>query len=507
MKNFKFKPGFKWLTISASLTVVSLGGWLIFAIFTQSKTQTIPVRMTIVSQDKVEDKITGESGIIKLDNQRNIKSPITGTVEQVLVKLGDSVKKGQTLIRLRDTESQIKLQEFASDLNEKNLQLLDKQLSVQRVKKKLLEKQQEYKDMQKTYQLDIDKKKQEILWELEKRKLEITKKQQTLTAKKEELEEAKVKLEENKQLIERGFISGIELKDQEKKVTQTEIDLTNAQDDLYLSNIDFKKQQLDLESFLQDIKNNKAEPQQKLQEYQAKVEQAQEEVDQAQLGLNQLMRELEKLKLQRQKITEDLRKTLITSPIDGTIFNLKAKLGDVIEANADVLVIGDSVEKIVELKLSPLDATRVKVRQNAEISIVGFQAQKLTGKVEQISLLAGDSQNENQGTDNVKVTAIVRLDKNNENILAGTPVTVALIISQRDNVLAIPSEAIQQNESETFVWMRDKESKAFQRIITTGLEGLENVEVKSGLKPGDEILIPFWETPLNVGDSVVIKMQ
>ncbi|MFN6395282.1 MAG: hypothetical protein ACK4V9_12695, partial [Aphanizomenon sp.] len=88
MKNFKFKPGFKWLSISASLTSVSLGCWLIFAIFTHNKTQTIPVRIVTAIQDKVEDKITGESGILKLDNQRNIKSPITGTVEQVLVKIG-----------------------------------------------------------------------------------------------------------------------------------------------------------------------------------------------------------------------------------------------------------------------------------------------------------------------------------------------------------------------------------------------------------------------------------
>ncbi len=507
MKKFKFKPEFKWLTISASLTIVSLGGWLIFAIFAQSKTQAIPVRMIRVSQDKVEDKITGESGIVKLDNQRNIKSLTNGIVEQVLVKIGDSVKKGQTLIRLRDTESQIKLQEFASDLKEKDLQVMDKKSSLERAKKKLLEIEKEYKDMQNTYQFDIDKKKQENSWELDKSKLQVNRKQQLLTAQKVELEETKVKLEEDKQLFARGFISESQLKEQERKVTQAEVELTNAQDELYLTNIDFQKQELESRNFLQDIKNNKSEPQQKLRESQSKLEQTQQEVEQARLELNQVMKELEKLKLQRQKISEDLRKTLITSPIDGTIFNLKAKVGDVIEANADVLVMGDTVEKVVELKLSPLDATKVKVRQQAEITIIGFQSQKLTGKVEQISLLAGDYQNENQGTENVKVTAIVRLDKNNENILAGTPVTVALIISQRDNVLVIPSEAIQQNESQTFVWMRDKESKAFQKIITTGLEGLENIEVKSGLKPGDEILIPFWETPLNVGDNVVIQIQ
>ncbi|MFO7482858.1 hypothetical protein, partial [Oceanibaculum nanhaiense] len=52
----------------------------------------------------------------------------------------------------------------------------------------------------------------------------------------------------------------------------------------------------------------------------------------------------------------------------------------------------------------------------AEISIVGFQSQQLTGKVEQVSLLAGDTKNNNQGTDNIRVSAIVGLDKNNDKI-------------------------------------------------------------------------------------------
>ncbi|MGB3419923.1 MAG: HlyD family efflux transporter periplasmic adaptor subunit [Dolichospermum sp.] len=506
MKIIKFKPGFKWLMISASLTVVTFAGWLIFGLLINTKTQSIPVRMVTVTQDKVEDKITGESGILKLDNQRSIKSPITGTVEKVLVKIGDKVKKGQTLIRIRDTETQIKLQEFASDLQDKNLQIIDKKSSLERAKKKLLETQQEYKNLENTYQSDIDKKKQEKLWEVAKRKLEVTKKQQGLTTKENDLKEAKVKLEENKQLLAKGFISETELKEQEKKVTQSEIELTNAKDELYLSNLDLDKQNLDLQNFIQDVKNNKSEPQQKLKETQSKIEQAQQEVNQTKLALNQVIRELDKLKIQRQKIAEELRKTVITSPINGVILNSQVKVGDIIEAKGDILLIGDPNQQIVELKLSPLDATKVKIRQQAEISIVGFESQKLTGKVQQIALLAGDNQNNNQGTDNVKITTIVRLDQVNTNIVPGTPVTVALIISQRDHVTVVPSEVIQQNESENFVWIKDQKSKAFKRIVKTGLQGLDNIEVKSGLKPGDEVLIPSLETPLNEGDNVFVKM-
>jgi HlyD family secretion protein len=505
MHKFKFKSGFKWLTISATLTAMSLGGWLILGVFSQSQTQTIPVRSMKVSPGKVEDKITGESGILKLDNQRNLKSLTNGTVEEILVKVGDIVQQGQTLIRLRNVESQIKLQEYASDLKEKNLQRLDKELAVQRAKNKLVEVQKQYQNMEKTYQVEIDKKKQENLWEVEKRKLEANKKQQALTGKATDLKEAKVKLEENKQLFARGFISEIELKDQEKKVVQAEVDLTNAQDDLYFSQIELKKQELQAENFLEDVKNYKSEPQQKLLEFQGKIDQAQLEIDQAQLALNQVIRELDRLKISRKKIDESLSKTVITAPMDGTIINLQVKLGDVIEANADLLLIADTTQQVVELKLSPLEATRVKVKQPAEISIVGFQARKITGKVEQVSFLAGDTKNNNQGTENVRVTTIVGLDKNNHNIVPGTPVTVSVIIAQRDNVLMIPNEAIQQNESETFVWMRDTENQVVKRNIKTGLQGLHNIEVQSGLKIGEEVLIPFWDKPLKEGDYVVIK--
>ncbi|MFM6015881.1 MAG: efflux RND transporter periplasmic adaptor subunit [Dolichospermum sp.] len=507
MKNFKFKSGFKWLIISASLTVITLLGWLFFVIITQSKTQTIPVRMVTATQDKVEDKITGESGILKLDNQRNIKSPTTGTVEQVLVKIGDKVKKDQILIKLRDKESQIKLQEFASDLQDKNLQLTDKKLSVQKAVNKLLEVQQEYRNIESTYKNDINRKKDQKIRDIQKSKLEVTRKQQALTSKENELKEAKIKLSENQQLFTKGFISETDLKEQEKKVKQVEIDLTNAQDEIYLSNLDLEQKELELQSFSQDVRNNKSEPQQKLKEARNKIDQAVQELNQGKLAVNQTIREIDKLKIQRQKIVEELRKTVITSPMDGVILNLQAKIGDVIEPKGDILVIGDPSQKIVELKLSPLDATRVKIRQQAEISIVGFETQKFKGKVQQISLLAGDNQNNNQDANNVKVSAIISLDEGNQNIVPGTPVVVTLIIFQRENVITIPNDAIQQNDSQTFVWMRDKQGKSFKKIIKIGLQGLDNIEVISGLKPGDEILVPILDNPLNEGDNVVIKIQ
>lgn len=506
MKNSKFQQALKLLSISASLALVSLGGWLIYGFLLKTNTQAISVRGVVITQGQVEDKITGESGILKLDNQRTVKPSATGTVEQILVKNGDLVRKDQILVRLRDRESQIKLQEFESDLKDKTLQINEKKLAWQRAEKKLFDVTQESQNIQKSYLKDIESKKQEKQWEVEKRKLEVKKKQQAISQAESDLAEARVKLEEDKQLLTRGFISENELKDQEKKVSQTETILSNVKDELSVSKIDLEKQELDLQTFLKSVNENTSEPQQKLKDVQSKIEQYQQDVNLAKLVFNQVTRELDKLKIQRQKIIEELHKTVITSPADGVIINIQLKVGDVIEQKGDVLLMGDPRQQIVELKLSPLDATKVKLRQQAEISIIGLEAKKITGKVQQISLLATETQsNNNQGYENVKVTAIVRLDQVIQNIIPGTPVMVTLIISRRDKVLVLPNEAIQQAESGTFVWRRDTQSIAFKRFIKIGLEGLDNVEILSGLKLGDEVLIPYAETPLNEGNRVIIK--
>jgi HlyD family secretion protein len=478
MKTSKFQQALKLLFISATLALVSLGGWLIYGFLLKTNTQAIAVRSVVITQGQVEDKITGESGILKLDNQRTVKPSATGTVEQILVKNGDLVRKDQILVRLRDRESQIKLQEFESDLKDKTLQINEKKLAWQRAEKKLFDVTQESQNIQKSYLKDIESKKQEKQWEVEKRKLEVKKKQQAISQAENDLAEARVKLEEDKQLFTRGFISENELKDQEKKVSQTETILSNVKDELSVSKIDLEKQELDLQTFLKSVNENTSEPQQKLKDVQYKIEQYQQDVNLAKLVFNQVTRELDKLKIQRQKIIEELHKTVITSPADGVIINIQLKVGDVIEQKGDVLLMGDPRQQIVELKLSPLDATKVKLRQQAEISIIGLEAKKITGKVQQISLLATETQsNNNQGYENVKVTAIVRLDQVIQNIIPGTPVMVTLIISRRDKVLVLPNEAIQQAESGTFVWRRDTQSIAFKRFIKIGLEGLDNVEI------------------------------
>ncbi|MGI0482028.1 HlyD family efflux transporter periplasmic adaptor subunit [Geminocystis sp. CENA526] len=497
--------GLKWLFISsATLTIITLGGLLFYGLSVKNNTKPVTVRTTTVIEGNVENKITGESGVLKLDNQRVIRGATNGMVEEILVNIGDVVKKGKILVRLRDNESQIKLQEFQLDLKTKTIEIEQKELALQRTRKKVLQDQQEYEKLRNNYQNILDNTKQEKTWEIEKSKLEVIQKEQIITQAEIDLNESKIKLKEDQQLFNRGFISENELKEQQKKVSLAETALTNAKNQLLVSQINLDKQKLDLDNFLKNIQENNSEPQQKLKEAQSKLEESQLAIKEAELALNQAMREVDKLKIQQKTLIETLNKTVITSPINGVILNLNVKVGDVIDSKQNLLFMGDDSKQIVEFNLSPLDATKVKLGQPAEITVIGLDSEKLTGKVEEIALLAKQDDS-SQSSNNAKVVAVIGLDKVNKNIVPSTPVAVTIIIAQRNNVLILPNEAIQQTDSDAFVWMRDSQGKAIKKSVKIGLQAIENTEIISGLKLGDEVLIPIGEIPLNEGNYVEIQ--
>ena len=50
--------------------------------------------------------------------------------------------------------------------------------------------------------------------------------------------------------------------------------------------------------------------------------------------------------------------------------------------------------------------------------------------------------------------------------------------------------------------MKNAQNKAQKRTVTLGLEGANKVEVKSGLKVGEKIIIPFADVTLEAGTLI-----
>ncbi|WRH68542.1 MAG: hypothetical protein RSE13_10410 [Planktothrix sp. GU0601_MAG3] len=81
--------------------------------------------------------------------------------------------------------------------------------------------------------------------------------------------------------------------------------------------------------------------------------------------------------------------------------------------------------------------------------------------------------------------------------------SVDIILEQQKNVIAVNTEMIQSEGKSSFVWKLDENNQAQKQPVTLGLEDLTKVEIKSGLKVGDTLVIPPTDTPLQPGMVII----
>jgi HlyD family secretion protein len=82
-----------------------------------------------------------------------------------------------------------------------------------------------------------------------------------------------------------------------------------------------------------------------------------------------------------------VEKTHIRAPIDGTVLKLDAKVGEIVAATPDqvLVIVGDTSSLRVKAELDERDVGRIKVGQQAIVRADAFQGQDFTGRVSSIS--------------------------------------------------------------------------------------------------------------------------
>jgi HlyD family secretion protein len=251
--------------------------------------------------------------------------------------------------------------------------------------------------------------------------------------------------------------------------------------------------------------------QQQVQEQEDKVRNSQATLRNAQAEARSAAFELQSLRLERQRIQRELRDSVVSAPLSGRVLDVKVRNGDGVEFRTDLLTLGDPTQELVKLQLSTLNAAQVRLGQLARVSVIGPNAQMFRGRIQSLHPQAVTP--ESQGQSNrfgassqsaqATVPATVRLDKPTRTLIPGSQVNVELVLQQRQNVVALNTEAIQRTGPSPFVWVRDAQSKVQKRKVTLGLEGLVSVEVTSGLRPGEQVVLPPPEMPLEPGMPVV----
>lgn len=491
-----YERGIKWLIAATLLTGVSFGGAWVYYRFQNRAPDAVTARLQKVELGNIEKKVN-EGGTVELGGQRTIKSPADGAVDQVFVKLGDRIRSGQQLMSLRHPERE-------TILSKQKLEIQKQEIIVERNRQQVIEAQTKLRLAQEKLKQDLRLAQEKITskeitqaLEIQELQLKIERQKQKVVEAQEELATAQTQLEKDNNLLERGFIAEQELDEPKSAVRQRQATVRDEELELKNSQLELDRKKVEL--ILPDtiIQNNILD---------LKID-----LEQAKSDLQQSLSELNKFRIEYQEQALKLEDNLVNSPLDGIVLNVNVQPGDGVNRSDDLITIGDPNQELVRLQLSTLNAAQVQQNQPARISIIGPNSKPFKGRVKQVNIQAlsqgeSDSNSGEQGSQ-ATVPAIIQLDQPTGSLIPGSPVSVEIILESRNQVIAVNTELIQWEGKSTFVWKLDGENKAQKQSVTLGLEGLTQVEVKSGLNVGDRLIIPPPDTPIEAGTPIVIEAE
>jgi cobalt-zinc-cadmium efflux system membrane fusion protein len=171
----------------------------------------------------------------------------------------------------------------------------------------------------------------------------------------------------------------------------------------------------------------------------------------------------------------------LTSPGNGVVVERDMSKGEVIEAGKKVLLISDLSTVWVLLHIFEIDLARVQKGSTVKIQTESYPGEIFVGKVTYI----GDVVDPQSRT----VALRVEVPNPKARLKPGMFATaeVATGISSRQAIL-IPAQAIQKIEGKTAAFVQQQDGSFTKRDLELGREFSGQVEVKSGLKEGEQVV-------------------
>lgn len=242
---------------------------------------------------------------------------------------------------------------------------------------------------------------------------------------------------------------------------------------------------------------------------------------------------------------DNLGRTTIYAPADGTISSLGVELGERVlgtqqMTGTELLRVANLNNMEVEVDVNENDIVKISVGDSARVEVDAYLKKEFRGTVTSISNSASADLTADQVT-NFKVKVRI-LKESYADLTEGKPAsyspfrpgmtaTVDIITKRKENIVAVPISAVvvksdtsatakpvvaavdgqapvpKSDKKFECVFVKDGD-KAKIKVIKTGIQDDTNIEISSGLKKGDVVIVGPYATvtkDLNSGDLVFVK--
>lgn len=222
---------------------------------------------------------------------------------------------------------------------------------------------------------------------------------------------------------------------------------------------------------------------------------AQNALDAAQAEVDQLAAAIATQQSQVAMAEANLERARVVAPFSGTVASRSIEPGQIVSPGTTMLTIVDLSSVRVDVVAALKDAARIKAGQPVRLTVHGVE-QTVTGTVDRVSPVA------EAGTRSIMV--YLTLDNPDGELRGGMFVTGAIVVAQNDNVLAVPSAAIQTRDDTSYVLVI-ADGVVEERAVSLGNQwpAAALVEASTGLVAGD-VIVATTLSGLADGAAVVI---
>ncbi len=208
--------------------------------------------------------------------------------------------------------------------------------------------------------------------------------------------------------------------------------------------------------------------------------------------LDQTRTRAESASLNKELAEISLNKSLISSPLKGTIKTRHIKVGEFVRKGDKLVEILDIDRILVKVNIPEQEILSIQVGQNVEVALYIMEKKTFLGRVKNIGLEADSS--------NRTFPVEILVDNKERQLRAGMLARATFTKNVDQDQIVIPRHTVLERDQGRVVYVFE-DGKAFRRDITIGLSQQDQVQVVQGLNKG-ELIVVEGHTKLTDGEEV-----
>lgn len=323
--------------------------------------------------------------------------------------------------------------------------------------------------------------------------------------RKEQLQRSQDKLNWTQELFKKGYASKSELEADSLSVMQAKISVDQSEEDLRLfRKYDLPKTQRRLQSTLEQAK----------MEYERLRHRSSNQLAQAQANVRTSQRALELTGDKLKELKQQLENAKIKAPQDGLVVYASSSFGDrgqmLIEEGAqirqrqEIIKLPDVSQMIVEIRVHESHVLQIRPGLEAYVTVDSIPDRRFKAKVTKVAVLPNSQ--DRWMNPNLKVYSTdVLIDEQLPDLKPGASARAEIIVTNLVSALTVPLQSVTTVKGRQVCYIqRGRELEPVP--VTVGNFNDQFIEIRSGLKEGDQVALTPPATPsedMDFGGSVL----